>query len=636
MTITGLEDDARYLFKVRAVRAPDKVGAWSFTASARVTASEPIDYDSDDDRLIEVDSLAKLNAIRYDLDGSGAADDSADNDRYAAAFPDAAENQCADSDPDDGVERCRGYELTANLDFDTGTVGDRTDDAYYNGGAGWLPTATGTGTLTNVHQVRHSTDNRTTWSGWVEHPGRRPESGPGVHYAVIADGVVPRRLADQYIPQVRAVSSGSAHRYGKADPTYFWSGHSGTVTVTRTDYDHNDDGVIELLYTAHYRARGLDLNNDGRPDALLADADGDGVPDENSAHWQWRMAFPNAADNMGCPATGCTGYTLGIGANTWLPVTDVIPLGSNDYDADNDGLIEVSSLLQLHAMRWDLPGKGIKGFEDPDSDVTPPDISQAGAAVAGAYGVAFPGPVANMGCPSGGCIGYELSGNLDFGDIVAATDLWYDSATGWEPIVGYNAVFEYNDKTIRNGGDDVNPFGRLGSDADVRNPPGGAGGASEDPEPKEEPPATGCSNGTVVVDPEDNPGLVADCEVLLEARDTLRGSATLNWSVDTAITSWDGVGVAGTPQRVAQLRLPKRSLTGSIPAGLGSLKALEKLRLNGNELTGTIPAELEDLSNLTHLYLRSNRNTFTGCVPAALEQVPNNDVHRLRIPICSP
>ena len=33
---------------------------------------------------------------------------------------------------------CKGYELTADLDFDTGNKGNRNDDTYYNSGAGWL------------------------------------------------------------------------------------------------------------------------------------------------------------------------------------------------------------------------------------------------------------------------------------------------------------------------------------------------------------------------------------------------------------------------------------------------------------------------------------------------------------------
>ena len=31
---------------------------------------------------------------------------------------------------------------------------------------------------------------------------------------------------------------------------------------------------------------------------------------------------------------------------------------TTDYDADNDGLIEVGSLAQLNAIRWDLDGNG--------------------------------------------------------------------------------------------------------------------------------------------------------------------------------------------------------------------------------------------------------------------------------------
>ena len=45
------------------------------------------DYDDDNNNLIEIRTLAQLNAMRYDLDGNGAADDAANNAAYAAAFP---------------------------------------------------------------------------------------------------------------------------------------------------------------------------------------------------------------------------------------------------------------------------------------------------------------------------------------------------------------------------------------------------------------------------------------------------------------------------------------------------------------------------------------------------------------------
>ena len=43
------------------------------------------------------------------------------------------------SSNDTGNPACKGYELTKNLDFDTGTKGTRSDDAYWNSGAGWDP-----------------------------------------------------------------------------------------------------------------------------------------------------------------------------------------------------------------------------------------------------------------------------------------------------------------------------------------------------------------------------------------------------------------------------------------------------------------------------------------------------------------
>ena len=46
-----------------------------------------------------------------------------------------------------------------------------------------------------------------------------------------------------------------------------------------------------------------------------------------------------------------------------------------------------------------------------------------------------------------------------------------------------------------------------------------------------------CANGSAVEDPGDNPGLVADCDALLAARDTLKGDGILNWSAEVAIGS---------------------------------------------------------------------------------------------------
>ena len=128
--------------------------------------------------------------------------------------------------------------------------------------------------------------------------------------------------------------------------------------------------------------------------------------------------------------------------------------------------------------------------------------------------------------------------------------------------------------------------------------------------------AADCSVGSAVADPSINPGMVSDCETLLSFRDTLSGTVALDWSVDTPITSWDGVTVEGTPKRVTELVLEGQGITGELPSVLGGLDELLTLRLEGNALTGEIPPELGNLKELTGLSLADNR--LTGEIPPEL------------------
>ncbi len=110
-----------------------------------------------------------------------------------------------------------------------------------------------------------------------------------------------------------------------------------------------------------------------------------------------------------------------------------------------------------------------------------------------------------------------------------------------------------------------------------------------------------------------NGGLVSDCEALLDSRDTLAGSATLNWSSDTDISTWDGIYFAGDPMRVTNVTLLNSQLDGSIPAALGGLEELATLNLRSNDLSGSIPAELGGLTNLEELLLHNN--SLSGEIP---------------------
>lgn len=175
-------------------------------------------------------------------------------------------------------------------------------------------------------------------------------------------------------------------------------------------------------------------------------------------------------------------------------------------------------------------------------------------------------------------------------------------------------------------------------------------------------------------------GAVPDCAILWRVRDTLAGSATLDWWPVWPMARWEGVELVGLhvealslsesrlwgripaelselpelrrvllngnilygsiPAELGQianlthLDLSDNELTGAIPPELGQLAKLERLDVRDNRLTGTIPAELVQLVNLDALYLRGN--ALTGCIPPALHEVPDNDLDSLGLPDCKP
>ena len=126
-----------------------------------------------------------------------------------------------------------------------------------------------------------------------------------------------------------------------------------------------------------------------------------------------------------------------------------------------------------------------------------------------------------------------------------------------------------------------------------------------------------CANGIVVSEPQNHPGLAANCEVLLGLRDQLAGDRNLNWSADIPITQWDGIAVGDSG--VKTLELGDSELTGVIPPELGQLSQLEWLSFYDNELTGVIPPELSQLSQLEWLDLSGN--VLIGTIPLELSRL---------------
>ncbi len=134
------------------------------------TAQSTTDYDDDNDGLIDVRSLAQLNAMRHDRDGNG----DATHADYASAFPNRVTTSSGRMGCPSGT--CTGYELRADLTFDENGDGQMTsagDPTYWNGGSGWAPiaasfTADWNATFQgNGHTISYLRINR----GGMEHVG---------------------------------------------------------------------------------------------------------------------------------------------------------------------------------------------------------------------------------------------------------------------------------------------------------------------------------------------------------------------------------------------------------------------------------------------------------------------------------
>ncbi len=130
-----------------------------------------------------------------------------------------------------------------------------------------------------------------------------------------------------------------------------------------------------------------------------------------------------------------------------------------------------------------------------------------------------------------------------------------------------------------------------------------------------------CSNGVVIPDPAAEPGLLADCEALLEGRDTLAAGVFLDWHEGLPIREWEGVTVAGRPARVTEVVLRGLGLQGRLPESFGRLEYLERLDLWHNELGAYLPVELGGLTRLRSLDL--SYNYIGGSIPPELGRLTN-------------
>ena len=475
------------------------------------------DYDRDEDGFIDIANLAQLNAMRRNLNGRG----DASGGVWDTAFPNRVTSASKRMGCPSGT--CTGFELVADLDFDTngnGIVGTDTGDAYYNSGNGWDPigrdtsaaarwatTFKGNGhTINNLFINRPNEDDVGLFGS--THTNSRIESLGVTNANVTGDEYVAILVGSLYGNVVACYSTGAVTgtnngvgqtEYGTAGGLVGWAGVSTSpITTIRSSYStasvagyasvgglvgqaqrvtlthsysigrvtrtggtiSSTGGLVGFVNHTYSTVTASYCNTETSGQSNCSGNTASGVEGKTTAELQaptdygassgdiyygWDANIDGQAGNDDpWDFGGATDYPLlRYGGHT------TFKQGRGDFDDDNDGYIDITTLAQLDAVRHDLDANG-----------TP----TAGAGTT-AYNAAFPsretGAANLMGCPAGACTGYELLNDLDFdsdgdGDVDANDHggAYWDSGDGWAPMGSgtddLEATFKGNGYTINN------------------------------------------------------------------------------------------------------------------------------------------------------------------------------------------
>ena len=448
----------------------------------REPTTPAVDYDADDDDLIDVGSVAQLHAIRHDLDGDG---DPAtgEDDPYLAGFPG---RETGASGRMGCPNTCAGYELTADLTFPaSGAL------------SSWTPTATWATTFDgNGHTLTGATISVTTNSdaGLFGNLGATAvirdlglvnftvtatttqAQSNGILTGFVASGATITNVyasGGSISTSVNGSNAGGLVGYLYGTVTASYSTASVTVTGTASTVyvgglaGRRNTGTITASY-ATGAITDTSSNADANVGELVGRSEGASGGITNSycvaatgncigtvvassaavstaAHTAAELQAPTGYTdmylnwNLDQDGDGDLDYPWKFGANNEYPTLntpterDTATPSAMDYDADDDGLIDISTAAQLNAVRWDLNGDGA------------PETANYNA-----YGTAFGGRqhtadsnADRMGCPlttpTMGCVGYELTADLTL------TGSWTPMGT---PLTPYNATFDGNGHTI--------------------------------------------------------------------------------------------------------------------------------------------------------------------------------------------
>ena len=599
------------------------------------------DYDLDDNGFIEVSDLAQLNAIRWDLDGSGLPEHPTNNPLYAAAFPNAADRMGCPR------EECLGYEITTDLDFDTNGSGSAdSGDAYWNDGLGWDPIGwnafidgaftglfKGRGhTISNLYINRSDTDQvglfgRVSFSGLNRWAVRGDIRDVGlIDVQVTGRSEVGGLVGDNGVTIAACYVTGSV-KGDREVGGLIGSNFSGEVVASYAAVSVTGDSEVGGLVGQNFAgdieasyAAGSVTGNSGVGGLVGGNTFGSGTVTDS----YWDTQTSGQSDSAGGEGKTTrelqspTGY-IGIYENWNLDL---------DGDGEGDDLWDFGASSQYPTLKHrsvpvvastpaltatPTPTPSPTGASTPDTDR---------AALAALYN-ATDGPnwtnITNW--LSDASIGEwhgvtadddgrvvelwlndnDLTGHIptQLGNLSNLTflGLWENQLTGTIPAELGNLANLTELWLIENelSGQIPAELGNLSNL--IKLYLGGNELSGQIP---------------------------AELGNLSNLRELGFGSGQLSGRIPPEL---------GRLSNLTRLWLDRNKLSGQIPAELGKLSNLIWLGLEDNQLNGKIPADLGSLSNLEVLYLSDNQ--LSGCIPMRLRDVPTNDLEDLGLPDCN-
>ena len=537
--------------------------------------SATVDYDSDNDGLIEVSNLAQLDAIRYDLDGDGAP--TGDNGRYATAFPNAAAGLGCPA-------TCAGYELTTNLDFDTNGNGQAdAGDAYWNNGAGWQPIGTGNNTFRAIfdgglHTISNLFIDRDinyiglfgrTWSdGNIKRIGLINFDVAGGRNSNFVGGLVGETngaITASYVTgRVLAKGDGVGGLAGR---------NGGQIIATY---------AASRIVSGKFNVGGLVGVNTGAITASYATSD----------HGVFGGDRIGGLVGVNSRATITASYSTGA-----VGSSNIVRGGGSDFG----GLLGRNEATgTITASYWDTQTSGQSASAGGEGKTT--QELQSLTSNTGIYAT-WDNDVWDFGTSSEypALRGVAPAEPVHAGDRAAIVALYnatnggnWSNNTNW---LSNRPLGEWRGVTTDNSGRVTELF--LYGNQLSGSIPAELGNLT--------------NLGRLLLSSNQLSGSIPpELGSLSNLRDLWLHGNQLSGSIPPEL---------GSLSNLERLGLSDNQLSGSIPAELGNLTNLGRLHLYDNRLSGSIPAELRSLSNLEGLYLYDNR--LSGSIPPGLGSLSN-------------